>query len=145
MRQIIPLHWSNVIGINASSGDWLNALRMRLRTIWGSPCNYTMGEHYRWLWERHLKKGFSSSWMEKVSIQRDGVRSEGLHDAFTVWGEKGGGIDLFCKLKAWLLVVRRRWFLSNWRSTLLKLYLTHALRGHPLTRGFPQKSCNNTC
>ena len=28
--------------------------------------------------------------MEKVSIQRDGLRGDGLHDAFTVRG-KGGG------------------------------------------------------
>ena len=59
MHKIIPLHRSNLIGINASSGDWLNTLRMRLRTIWESSCHYIMGEHYRRWWERHLKKGFS--------------------------------------------------------------------------------------
>ena len=31
------------------------------------------------------------TWMEKVSIQRDGLRGDGLHDAFTVEGGKGGG------------------------------------------------------
>ena len=136
MREIIPLHRSNVIGINASSGDWLNALRMRLRTIWESPCNYTMGEHYRWWWERHLKKGFSSSWMEKVSIQRNGVRSEGLHDAFTVWGEKGGGIDLFCKLKAWLLVVRRRWFSVQLTINPIKVVLDSRFKRASFDSGF---------
>ena len=125
MHGIIPLHRSNVIGINASRGDWLNELRMRLRTIWGSPCNYIMGEHYSWGWRGTWKRDFPPhrthmamtgrrlelrpEWKRLASKEMD---SEAMvfMTLLPYKGGKGGGRDLFCKLRAWLLVVRRRWF-----------------------------------
>ena len=152
MHGIIPLHRSNVIGINASRGDWLNELRMRLRTIWGSSCNYIMGEHYRWGWRGTWKRDFPPQrthmamtgrrlelrpgWKRLASKEMD---SEAMV-FMTLLPYKGGRVGGWICVANWELDYKS-WgavgFLSNWRSTLLKLYLTHALRRHPLTRGFP--------